>query len=95
MADETIPAATARKICGKLYSAATMLRGVQMLAANAEDKNDYEALLSVVPGVMERAHLILDACIRKIEGGGGIGNFDDNDWDDEIGYTGEHEGGAA
>ncbi|MDQ1303973.1 MAG: hypothetical protein QG595_1956 [Pseudomonadota bacterium] len=39
MAVETIPAATAKQICKRLYSVATMLRGMRMLAASAEEKN--------------------------------------------------------
>lgn len=82
MAVETIPAATAKQICGKLYSVATMLRGMRMLAASAEEKNDFEALISVIPGLAERAHLILDACLQKMEGAPALGNFDDHDWDE-------------
>lgn len=82
MAVETIPAATAQQICGKLGAVATMLRGMRMLAINAETECDYKAMQSVFPGLAERAHLILDACIQKMEGGYGLGNFDDHDWDE-------------
>lgn len=79
---DSIPAATADQIGARLDRVACMLRSMRTLALSAENDTDYEAMAVAVHGMSERAHLILDACIRKM-GSVGLGNFNDDEWDDE------------
>jgi len=88
----SIPAELADQISSRLEKVAIMLRAMRVLANNAEDAEQYEAVTSAVAGLSERCHQILDSCITKMSGGG-LGNFDDSQWD--TADDDAQEGGAA
>lgn len=63
----SIPAHTADKITAKLNDAAAMLRAMRDIAHYSGENDDCEAVSVAVEGLSERAHLIVDSCIQKMD----------------------------
>jgi hypothetical protein len=97
MAVETIPARTVKQIHERLHSVAGMLRSIRALvniSDAAATRAEAEEIVTAIPVIAERAHLIIDACLTKM-GDGPLGDFRDDEWDNAIEPDEEGEGGAA
>lgn len=78
-----ISAPLADQICDRLHDVATTLRAMRDLCDRSISDGDAETLTTAsiaVTAMSERAHLMLDACIKKM-GGVENGNYRDEHWE--------------
>jgi len=79
--NELITAQTADQLISRLDSVANLLRAMRDIATYAETPQAMSAACVMVGGLCERSHLNIDGCMRRL-GDPGLGNFNDNDWND-------------